>query len=1023
MDPYLVPIHHVEHAIKDSYVIYDLQGGIFYCKHGNWNNFARFFTRTHSCDRSFTLDLCLAVTHALIFDIDVKYKNTDGNVLNSLLGYLDNLLTVVLKPIFFPKILHFTCILAFRPNGGMHLHFPEMAIVHDDYIRLCEQLQPSFAFENDSFCCTLDILSNAFLAHCGKPNASHYDPFRVYFFNEQSSYVIFMRKPESFKSVKLLFKRQKDNMNSFFRKLLFFADFQDMAEQTREFMMPVIGSYPPLYKLVYNTLINTDEKETSTDTIVANFTYREKETQFVHKEKELLFNGGPSWLKAYNYFTYSALLISNLKTNNRALQRWLNRNRSKTPVENGIFRHVNTLLRQDNFAFAENPNPLKSILTYNDGYFFLPVFYALIGLLKLPSKDLIGYLRIMLNDTPLLNRLECIDDKLIDHISKDFSINTILFCGSNLDPKPECMKDKIQLVIRNMKNLILCASTGEQLIDILRRIQERHFPIVVINMQHSCKKPQRFVWNFVNECWQEVNNQSDVMNLINTIWSAIFLFLKKNETVNFKEITKSVNINHIVSTIVVETNIDRKDLEMDRHKWHLRVRTGIFDLLTGHVGGTVPEFYISDRRMGIHLKEWDELNARPDLIGAYRLLVDKSFFLQYLKALFEDMTEDVYDTLREKFNEHGGVLNPLTESMLQFYVHFCKYTSFEYDVMMYFLDVLSSLLIATNYARKFFVLKGNTRNGKSKFFQMLSRVFGGYSHTIRSVNLQTGNVGLQAQPELAFSMFSCRIVTVEEMSGKINENMVKEITGNSNVSFRNLYEQNQGGIPTAKIFASTNSIPACTATEAFKDRVVAIPFEAVFTPHPPKLTSEQVETGQYKLETNDSVVEDSHQGFFVLIYQHLVHNMNMEDGTIHYRKEPDCLIEYKDQFLIMTDIFSQFQQFMDIQIVPGCVTTLQDVRSSIRQFLKQTRNASWDENDILIRFDAEYNQLKQLESDVDSYCPLPEDEYDDAEDESSSLDPEDENTSTEPVSKRVKAEEKIVIYRNIQIKNLRKERK
>ncbi|GBN88180.1 hypothetical protein AVEN_167046-1 [Araneus ventricosus] len=899
-----------------------------------------------------------------------------------------------------------------------------MIIAHDDYIRLCQQLQPQFEFETAYFTCKLDILSNAFLTNCKKPEMQKYDPYRIYFFNEQQSYAIFAHKRETFDSVKKQFRRQKDNMNSFFRKLLLFANFDDMIQQTREFMMPIPTSNSPLYRLVYNTSINTDSDLThSNDEIIARFTYRERESQFIHKDKELQFYGGSNWLKTYNYMTYSALLISDLITNNNALKRWLNTSRSKVPVEDGIFQRINVLLRQDNFEFAKNPNPLKSILNYDNGYFFLPVFYALIRHLNISSKDLIGNLRTMLNDTPLLDRLELIDDKLINYIAQDFSINTILFCGSNLMQKPSCMKDKIQSVIQNMKNLILCATSREQIIDIIRRIQERHFPIVMINMRNSCKKPQRFIWNFVNECWQEVTLQNEVGNLINTIWLAISLFLKMNENSNCKEITKNVNLTYIVSSIMVETNIDQKELEMDRHKWHLRVREGIFDLLTGHLGGTVPEFYISDRCMGIQLKEMTELNSRQDLIQTYRLLVDKKFFLHYLKALFEDMTEDLFDTLRETFSEFGGTLNSLTESMLHFYTHFCKYTSFDYDVMMYLIDVISSLLIATNYARKFFVFKGNTRNGKSKFFQMISKVFGGYSHTIRSVNLQAGNVGLQAQPELASSMFSCRVVTVEEMSGKINENMVKEITGNSNVSFRNLYEQNQGGIPTAKIFASTNSIPACTATEAFKDRVVAIPFEATFTHNPPKSTSEQVERGLYKLETNDSIVEDSYQGFFIFLYQHLVHNINMEDGTIHYREEPDCLTEYKDQFLIMTDIFSQFQQFMDIQMVPGCVTTLQDVRSAIRQFLKQTRNASWDENEILIRFDMEYNHLKQLDTDLKSYCPILEEDYNyDMEDDLHNED-EYDTDMIEPEPKRQKLEEQIVIYRNIQIKNLRKERR
>ncbi len=65
---------------------------------------------------------------------------------------------------------------------------------------------------------------------------------------------------------------------------------------------------------------------------------------------------------------------------------------------------------------------------------------------------------------------------------------------------------------------------------------------------------------------------------------------------------------------------------------------------------------------------------------------------------------------------------PLAESMLEFYINLCKYMSFEYDMIMYMLDILASIFIATNYKRKFFVLKGLTCNGKSKLFELMGRV-------------------------------------------------------------------------------------------------------------------------------------------------------------------------------------------------------------------------------------------------------------------------------------------------------------
>ncbi|GFR10343.1 SF3 helicase domain-containing protein [Trichonephila clavata] len=162
------------------------------------------------------------------------------------------------------------------------------------------------------------------------------------------------------------------------------------------------------------------------------------------------------------------------------------------------------------------------------------------------------------------------------------------------------------------------------------------------------------------------------------------------------EVTQKFSISTVISTITSDTNMERKTIQMDRHKWFIRTVDGLLDILTGHVGGTVPELFLSDRKLGVEF-------SRAEL-------------------------------------------------------------------------------------------------------------------------LQFAN----ATPDLASTPFNCRIVTTEELEGKLNENRVKQITGNSCVTFRNTYESSQGGIPTAKLFTTTNNLPDCRATEAFQDRVVAIPFMSRF---------------------------------------------------------------------------------------------------------------------------------------------------------------------------------------------------
>ncbi|GFX82824.1 SF3 helicase domain-containing protein [Trichonephila clavipes] len=178
--------------------------------------------------------------------------------------------------------------------------------------------------------------------------------------------------------------------------------------------------------------------------------------------------------------------------------------------------------------------------------------------------------------------------------------------------------------------------------------------------------------------------------------------------------------------------------------------------------------------------------------------------------------DDLFDTLREMIQEHFPDLadNPHALSMMNFMVHLSKYTAFEYVLLMYLCDVFAGIFIATNYERKFFVMKGETSNRKSKLFEILARVFGGYYHCIQSDNLKSGTSSVNPTPDLASTLFNCRIVMTEELEGKLNENRVKQITGNSCVTFRNMYESSKGGIPNAKLFTTTNNLPECRATES-----------------------------------------------------------------------------------------------------------------------------------------------------------------------------------------------------------------
>ncbi|GBM30345.1 hypothetical protein AVEN_197823-1 [Araneus ventricosus] len=627
------------------------------------------------------------------------------------------------------------------------------------------------------------------------------------------------------------------------------------------------------------------------------------------------------------------------------------------------------MLRENNLQFMNDPNPIKTILEYKQGYYFLPTVYALCKCLNVSCSEMAQHLKDFMDESlySLLDRLEQIEKSHAKFIMKDLTKQTIIFCGNNLCERPVRYRDKLKQIVQASTRAILSVTTPSQMGELLRTLQENHFPIHVLRLSNSLRKASTFIWNCLTESWQEILVDKEKESHISNLWQAINTWLQEyRNSGNLggpdPQICDRFSINSVLSTITSETTMERKTVLMDQHKWFIRTQDGLWDILTSHVGATVPELFLSDRKLGVEFSRSELMKLLQDseeLMHLYNMLTNRTFFLTYLKALFLNQTNDLYDTLHEVVKEKIPDLekDEYAVSMMHFYVHMCKYTGFEHDLLMYLLDVLASIFIATNYERKFFVMKGETSNGKSKLFEILGRVFGGYYHCIQSDNLKPGNSSTAATPDLASTLFNCRIVTTEELEGKVNENRVKQITGNSCVVFRNMYEPSQGGIPTAKLFTTTNNLPDCRATEAFQDRVTAIPFVSKFVNKPPTSTSEQVRLNRYG--KGEYVVEKSYIGCFLMLVYHLKTYINMKDGLLHYRDEPPIVVEYTKLYLFNTDVYNQFKTHMDVQVNMNTMTTMTDLRSAVRQFLKNTKNNTTSETELILKFEEEFHEYRR----------------------------------------------------------------
>lgn len=132
----------------------------------------------------------------------------------------------------------------------------------------------------------------------------------------------------------------------------------------------------------------------------------------------------------------------------------------------------------------------------------------------------------------------------------------------------------------------------------------------------------------------------------------------------------------------------------------------------------------------------------------------------------------------------------------------------------------------------FFAGYGTGANGKSTLINALRFILGEYTQTVpTSILMENRNDGSGATPELAAAR-NARIVQASESSDrqKLNENQIKQLTGDDVITARLLYSAPFEFTPHFKIWLNTNHKPTIIGSdEGIWRRVKMIPFTRTFT--------------------------------------------------------------------------------------------------------------------------------------------------------------------------------------------------
>lgn len=131
----------------------------------------------------------------------------------------------------------------------------------------------------------------------------------------------------------------------------------------------------------------------------------------------------------------------------------------------------------------------------------------------------------------------------------------------------------------------------------------------------------------------------------------------------------------------------------------------------------------------------------------------------------------------------------------------------------------------------FFVLHGQTGCGKSTFLEVISAMFGEFGKTAAASTFRASRNGEQGATNNLHDLMGSRLVVTSETAegAKLDEELIKRITGGDQVTSRQMYQQNITWKPQFTMFMATNFPPTLTAADgAIWRRVKPIHFPNTF---------------------------------------------------------------------------------------------------------------------------------------------------------------------------------------------------
>ena len=400
-------------------------------------------------------------------------------------------------------------------------------------------------------------------------------------------------------------------------------------------------------------------------------------------------------------------------------------------------------------------------------------------------------------------------------------------------------------------------------------------------------------YQFQNNMWIEIDSGFELENkLSNEIWE---LYFKKN--------------NAIMIRIAQQTNNNDNDEETQLKKKSEKLLQ-ILKLLRSH-----------SKKSSI-MKEAKTLFYKKDFIqnidtNPY-LLCFNNFVIDFKEKRHRKGYPDDYIT--KSTNIEYIILNSTHDETVEEINKFMNELFPNQNLNNYMWEHMSSLLIGNNTNQTFNIYTGTGANGKSVFVELMQKCLGDYKGTVPiSLVTQKRNTIGSTSSEVA-DLFGVRYAVMQEPSkgDKINEGIMKEITGGDPIIARGLYKNPITFIPQFKLVVCTNSLMDIESNDDGTWRRIRVcPFASKFVDNPN--TEEEPDNNeqfdleqypyQYKLDRN---LKDKFDKWAPILMSMLVNIAYKKSGIVvdceevlsasnKYRQNQDYLAQFVKERIAKRD--------------------------------------------------------------------------------------------------------------------------